>query len=372
MEFIFKCSTIPERMDAREFVRLVNEMLEAMDQHLSAARPDRDGFLVSSTDGFLFVFAPEPERVTSTSVRHWLATTDAPADRLVLFSPEAVPTPTREEVVRRGGTVVDGRQFVNLVRQLGIESPIVPPSRPSADLGAHFLPTAERLEGIMGRAQSWSESGVPALSLRFYRQAAALKPEYLPARIGVARSLSALGLWAEAETAWEEVLVLQPGDVDSRLGRAATLGALGRTDEEIGAYRLLVEEFPDLGAPRAGLLAALIESERWPEARAEAEVMARAAPSDPHLRFLYGLAVERGGDPTGAGLEFASARALGLTPPQEAAIRESVGRSIRLRRARREAPPTPRPSVPADRRDETASTSGEPHPRRKRKLSSSS
>ncbi len=358
-------------MEAGAFVRLVGEMLEAMDQRLSAARPVRDGFVVLTTDGFLFVFAPRADRISPPSVRHWLAPNEVPAERLVLFSPEPVSDSVREEVSRGGGTVVCGPAFANLVRQLGIDSPLVPPSRRVADTSrGHYLPTLERLEAILGRAQSWEESGVPALSLRFYRQAAALKPEYLPALIGVARSLANLDLWKESDAAWKEVLALHPDDTDARLGRAIMLGALGRTDREIRAYRGLVRDVPGLTAAHAGLLAALIESEQWPDARTEAETMLRASPSDAHLRLLSAVISERIGDAEGARLELSTARALGLTPEAEAAARLRVEQSIRSRRQRasRRAPPTPR--IAKAPRPSSAPSSRRPRSGRKRKLSS--
>ncbi|EQD53231.1 hypothetical protein B1B_10359, partial [mine drainage metagenome] len=327
-------------METRAFVRLVGEMLEAMDQRLAAARPVRDGFVVLSTDGFLFVFAPRADRVSPASVHQWLGTNEAPAERLVLFSPDPVSGAVREEVGEGGGTVVDGPAFVNLVQQLGIESPLLPPSPPvSGAPRGYYLPTVERLEAILGRARSWEESGVPALSLRFYRQAAALKPEYLPALIGVARSLAILGQWKEADAAWKEVQALHRDNPDARLGRAVVLGALGRTDREIRAYRGLVRDFPDLTAAHAGLLGALIESERWAEARGEVETMLRASPSDAHLRLLSALACERTGDAEGARLEVNTARALGLTSEAEATARQNVEASIRVARQRAVASP---------------------------------
>lgn len=321
-------------METREFVRLVGEMLEAMDQHLAEARPVRDGFVVRSTDGFLFVFAPRAERVSPASVRHWLEEGAALPERLVLFSPEPLPGPVRDEVDRGGGTLVAGPSFANLLRQLGIDPSALGPARALEPSAGHYLPTVEGLEAIIGRARSWEESGVPALSLRFFRQAAALKPEYVPALLGVARSLAMLGVWKEADRAWRDVLAIHPGDVDAQLGRAAVLGALGRTAAEIDAFRRLVRDHPELTAGHAGLLAGLIESERWPEARAETEVMLRASPSDAHLRLLSALACEAAGDLEGAGLELNTARALGLTPEQEASTRHNVQESIRSARAR--------------------------------------
>ena len=360
-------------METRAFVRLVGEMLEAMDQHLAAARSVRDGFVVLSTDGFLFVFAPRADRVSPASVHHWLETNGAPAERLVLFSPDPVSGAVRGEVEDDGGTVVDGPAFVNLVQQLGVESPLLPPSPPvvgGAPRG-HYLPTVERLEAILGRARSWEGSGVPALSLRFYRQAAALKPEYLPALIGVARSLAALGQWKETDAAWKEVQALRPDNPDARLGRAVVLGALGRTDREIRAYRGLVRDFPDLTAAHAGLLGALIESEQWVEARSEVETMLRASPSDAHLRLLSALACERTGDAEGARLELNTARALGLTPEAEATARQSVEASIRAARQRPSVSPPPTSKPPAHARRSSAAPPRRPRSGRKGKLSSS-
>lgn len=360
-------------MAAGGFVRLVEEMLEAMDQRLAAARPVRDGFAVLSTDGFLFVFAPRGERIAPSSVRHWLEAHQAPPERLVLFSPEPVSAAVLEEVAHGAGTVVAGPSFDNLVRQLGIDTPLLPPPRPAPDgPSRHYLPTVERLEAAMGRARTWEDSGVPALSLRFYRQAAALKPEYRPALVGVARALAHLGWWEEADLAWKQVQALYPEDTDARLGRAGVLGALGAADREIRAYRGLVRDFPDLTAAHAGLLAALLESELWVEARTEVEAMLRASPSDPHLRLLSAITLERTGDLDGARLELSTARALGMTAEGEARTRQSVEESIRVARGRTPVRPTRPSERPRRSRHRTASSSRPPRPRRKRKLSSPS
>lgn len=308
-----------------EFGRLVAEMLEAMDQRLSAARPVERAWLVRSSDGFLFAFAADAAGLTSAEVRRWSEALDSPSARLVIFAPDAVPPELRAETVRRGGMVVDGERFVELVRDLGIVSPLAPAPAAEATPERHQLPTAGVFAELLERADRWSRAGVPALSLRFYRQAAALKPDALPPRVGVLRSLLALELWDEAERAARELAQRDPTNLEAPLALAAIFGARGQGREEVAAYRRVLQENPGAGAARAGLVAALVGQRAWAEARAELEELVRAAPSDPELRCLYALALRETGEGAKGKGEMARARELGLSPERERVLAAHAG-----------------------------------------------
>ncbi|EQD34923.1 hypothetical protein B2A_12611, partial [mine drainage metagenome] len=160
------------------------------------------------------------------------------------------------EVVRRGGTLVDGPRFHELVRQLGLGTYLGDEPRAIPTPERRLLPSAQMLDVALARARTWLDWGVPALALRFFCQALALKPEFAPARTGVGRSLLALGLVTDAERAFDEVLAAHPDDLEARLGKAAAAGAQARPRDEIEMYRALLAEDQARLEVRAHLVAA--------------------------------------------------------------------------------------------------------------------
>jgi tetratricopeptide (TPR) repeat protein len=166
---------------------------------------------------------------------------------------------------------------------------------------------------------------VPALALRFYRQAMELKPGFLPAKVGVGRAFLALGLTHDAERMFNEILAEHPEDVGARLGKAAVLGAQGRPKEEIALYRELLGEDPSRSEAQAHLVAALIDLPDWQGARDELSGMLRVTPENARLRYLYGVTLAKTGHQPGAEREWKHARELGLTPEAEEALASHVG-----------------------------------------------
>jgi tetratricopeptide (TPR) repeat protein len=253
--------------------------------------------------------------------------------------------------VRRGGTLVEGNRFHELVRQLGLEVYLGDEPRPVPPPTRRLLPSAQQLDAIMSRARTWLDWGVPALALRFYRQAAALKPEFLPARIGVGRSLLGLGLVSDAERIFDEVLGSHPEDVEARLGKAATYGAQARPQEEIAVYRALLAEDQARLEVRAHLVAALIELGDWRGARVEIEALLERTPEDAQLRFLHAVALSKTGASRDGEQERAESRRLGLPWEREVALCQHLGLPIPERPSGEVGPPTapPRPVAPVPR-----------------------
>jgi predicted Zn-dependent protease len=166
---------------------------------------------------------------------------------------------------------------------------------------------------------------VPALSLRFYRQASTMKAGFLPARTGIARSLLGLGLLDDADRAFAEILASRPDDLEARLGQAAVLGGRAKPKEEIAIYRTLLVEDEARVEVRAHLVAALIDLGDWPAARVEIEAMLASQPEDPQLRFLHAVALDRTGESSTAERERDESRTLGLTYEREAALCQHLG-----------------------------------------------
>jgi tetratricopeptide (TPR) repeat protein len=339
---------------APAFSELVDRLIEAFGQRVGTVRNVPEGVLLKTSDGFLYAFYEDPTQLSLGHIIRLLAEMPAQPSRIVLFTPGRLPLALRAEVERQRATTVDGAVFQELVKGLDLGQFLGEEPRAEPPPGSRrLLPSAQLLDAQMRRAQTWLDWGVPALALRFFRQAAELKPEFLPARNGVARSLLGLGLVEDAQAAFAEVLEQHPNDFDARLGQGAVLGALGNINGEIAAYRALVEEQPEKLAARASLMAALVDGHRWAEAMTEIETMLRSTPEDPRLRFLYGVALEQTGATGPAARERERARRLGLAPETERALCLHLGlpvpraEPVSAAAAARSAASTGKPTPPA-------------------------
>ena len=303
------------------FVELASALVEAMGQRLDAARPIPEGLVLRTGDGFLFAFLEDPNRVSLETIRQLFEVPDAPSVRSVVLTPGHLPLAISQDVVRRGGTLVEGARFAELARQLGLETFLGEEPRAAAARDSQrLLPSAQQLDGVLHRARTWLDWGVPALALRFFRQASELKPGFLPAKIGIGRSLLALGLAADADRAFDEVLTARPDDLEARMGKAAVLGARAEPRKEIEMYRALLAEDEARTEVRAHLLAALIDLGDWSGARTEVEALLARTPEDPQLRFLHAVSLASTGASALGEEERAEARRLGLSHDREVAL----------------------------------------------------
>ncbi len=319
------------------FVQLSGGLVEAMGQRLDAAKPLPEGLVLRTGDGFLYAFLEDPDRVSIDTIRRVLESGDGKPAHLVVLTPGHLPLAIQAEIQQRAGTVVEGARFAELARQLGLESMLGEEPRPPSAARPRLLPSAQLLDAAMNRARTWLEWGVPALSLRFYRQAAELKPGFLPAKIGIGRSLLGLGLTEDADRAFTEVIATRPNDLDAWLGKAAVLGARSKPKEEIEVYRALLAEDDARVEVRAHLVAALVELGDWSAARVEVEAMLENTPEDPQLRFLHSVTLTRTGEKDVANRERDEARRLGLSLERETALCLHLGLPA----------PSPPPSEPA-------------------------
>ncbi len=328
-------------MTSSSFVELVSHLLEAMGQKLDAARPIPEGLLLRTGDGFLYAFLGDPAEVSLQSVERLIRDAGPSGARLVVLTPGRLPLALIAALGEKGATIVESQRFRELARQLDLESYLGEAPHASVDRNrSRLLPSAQQLDLIMGRARTWAEWGVPALALRFYRQALSLKPEFLPARTGIGRALMALGLTDDADRTFDEVLAVRRNDVEARLGKAAVLGARGHPNQEIALYRSLLAEDPKRIEVRTHLMAALIAQNEWRAARTEIETMLTPNPEDPSLRFLHSVALEKTGAAGAGKEELDHAHQLGLTYERESALCGYLGIPAPP------APPAPPPEVP--------------------------
>jgi len=339
-------------MASTTFVELASALVEAMGQKLDAAKPTPEGLALRTSDGFLYSFLEDPNTVSLETIRHLLEGEGNVLVRLVVLTPGRLPLAFSQEITSHGGSLVEGARFAELARQLGLETYLGEEPRPPAKEARRLLPSAQQLDGIVHRARTWLDWGVPALALRFYRQAADLKPGFLPARVGIGRSLLGLGLIDDADRAFDDVLAIRPGDMEARLGKAAVLGARARPKEEVAAYRRLLAEDKTRNEVRAHLLAALIELGDWAGAREQIETLLDKTPEEPQLRFLHAEALAHTGEKAKAEEERLEARRLGLTFESEAALCKHLG--------------LPPPVPPAPASVEAAATPSAPTPPPKR------
>ena len=312
-------------MASAPFVTLSSAVVEAMGQRLDAAKPTPEGLTLRTSDGFLYSFLEDPNTVSLETIRQLLGDQGTVLVRLVVLTPGRLPLAFSQEIVSHGGTLVEGARFAELVRQLGLETMLGEEPRAPPKESRRLLPSAQQLDGVMHRARTWLDWGVPALALRFFRQAADMKPGFLPAKVGVARSLLGLGLIDDADHAFDEILLVRPEDVEARLGKGAVLGARARPKEEIALYRKLLSEDEGRAEVRAHLLAALIDLNDWTGAKAEIEALLSKTPEEPQLRFLHSVALSRTGEKTKGEEERIEARRLGLSFDRESALSKQLG-----------------------------------------------
>ena len=328
-------------MASAPFVQLAGSVVEAMGARLDAAKPTAEGVVVRTGDGLLYLFLEDPNQISLEAARRLVGEDAQGAIRVVVLTPGHLPLLIAAELAKAGATLVEGPRFAELVRQLGLGSLLGEEPRARPAESRRLLPSAQQLDEVMQRARTWLGWGVPALALRFYRQAADLKPGFAPARIGVGRALLALGLADDADRIFDEVLVTHPDDLDARMGKAAVLGAKSDPTHEVAMYRQLLAEDDARTEVRAHLLAALVDLGDWASARVEIEAMLARTPEDPQLRFLHAVALTKTGNARLGAAEREEARRLGLSFERESALCEHLGLDPPPKPAANLTPPVP-------------------------------
>lgn len=96
--------------------------------------------------------------------------------------------------------------------------------------------------------------GRHAAAIESYRQAIALKPDYVPAHNNLGNLLRDRGQFAEAVACFETVMALKPDYAEGCNNLANALVDLGALDAAIGQYRKAIALRPELAEARSNLL----------------------------------------------------------------------------------------------------------------------
>ncbi len=122
-----------------------------------------------------------------------------------------------------------------------------------------------------------------------FAQALALKPGFIPARIGNARIAAGKGDVAAAEKALGEILAESPKEREA-IGLMATLAAVrGDRDAVLAANRKLAEYYPNGITEQYTLAVSLLEHNLIEEATKVGNRLATLAPSDPRALHVQSL-----------------------------------------------------------------------------------
>lgn len=259
-------------------VRLVESIAENFGQRLVDAKRAGATTFLSTPDGFLYAFIEEPQHLAAKYLETLKEKGLADFKHIVVLSSGNLSPQSLEILNDPKVTVVTGDRFIYLVHAMGLDATSAPPA-PSPP-GQSTLPTAQRLDRLMHMGKDWIEMGVPALAARFYGEAAKLKPEYVPAYLGVGEAYLALGFGDMAQEAFDTVLRLQEGNMQARVGKARLHGLQGRVKQEIEELGKLLKETPGSTVVRAHLLAALVEARKWDEAITHIDEILKIAPNE--------------------------------------------------------------------------------------------
>ncbi len=324
------------------FADLVAAVAEGMGQRPDSVRSTPDGLFLHTTDGFLFVFIEDPGVVSLTTIERLLDEPAGRAGKLALLTPGRLPLALADAARAGRASVVDHERFRELLRGLDLAEWIGEEPRAPHDVpGPRLLPSARHLDAVVARARTWLDWGVPALALRFYRQALATKPDFGPARVGIGRSLVGLGLLEDARAEFDAVLRDHPGDLEARIGLAQLDAAAGNPSGEMARFREILEERPDRDDVRAQLIAAEVDAGSWSSARGDLELLLLRTPEDPRLRFLLSAVLGHLGETNSADRERDRARGLGLSEAEENALCAHLGLPPPAPDVARRAPPVP-------------------------------
>lgn len=247
-------------------------------QKLTEAKRSDSVTFLTTPDGFLYAILEDLRSVTQKSISDLVSEGLKTYKHLVLLSPVQIPPEFLENIKPKSVTVVQGDKFDNLLKALDLQS--VPEVKTADKPERRALPTADRLDHLMKLGEEWTSYGVPALAARFYGEASRLKPEFVPAILGLGESYLNLSLGDLAQASFDKVLELQEDNFAARLGLARSHGIRGRVKKEIENLQVLLRQTSGNITVRAHLLAALIEAKRWDEALEHVEEILKVAPQE--------------------------------------------------------------------------------------------
>lgn len=163
---------------------------------------------------------------------------------------------------------------------------------------------SEIFYGNLGNALA--ARGMRAAAMESFRQAVALKADYVPAHNNLGNMWRDEGQFARAVECFETVIALQPDYAEAHNNLANALVDMGELDAAIGAYRRAIALKPDLLEARSNLLFILSYRDDWDQADylAEASAFGRiaTAKAKPWQTWLVPLAPGDGTRPLRVGL----------------------------------------------------------------------
>lgn len=324
--------------------RLVETIAESFGQRLTDAKRAGSTTFLSTPDGFLYAFVEDPEHLTRAYISTMVDKGLKDFKHIVILTSGKVPAELLPPLHTQKISVIEGAQFSHLLEVLGVQGATGVPAPSSTPTSSQsVLPTAQRLDRLMHIGKEWSEKGIPALSARFYADAVDLKPEFVPAYMGLGEAYMALGLNELAKETFDCVLRLQEGNVPARVARARIHGLAGRVKQEIADLRSILRETPGSAVVRAHLLAALVEAGEWQEALEHVDELIRLAPREGRFHAMRAACLYHLGMDKDALREARAAVATGMVKEEVYQIYETMHQEPRPISAQRVAPPTPRP-----------------------------
>jgi hypothetical protein len=326
--------------------RLVETIAESFGQRLTDAKKAGSTTFLSTPDGFLYAFVEDPEHLTRAYISTMVDKGLKDFKHIVILTSGKVPTELLPPLHTKKISVIEGAQFSHLLEVLGVQGPTGVPATSATTSPQSVLPTAQRLDRLMHIGKEWSEKGIPALSARFYADAVDLKPEFVPAYMGLGESYMALGLNELAKETFDRVLRLQEGNVQARVARARLQGLAGRVKQEIADLKSVLRETPGSAVVRAHLLAALVEAGEWQEALEHVDELIRLAPREGRFHAMRAACLYHLGMDKDALREARAAVATGMVKEEVYQIYETMHQEPRPIPALRIAPPAPRPAPP--------------------------
>lgn len=154
-------------------------------------------------------------------------------------------------------------------------------------------------------------TGRPAEALEDYRQALAIKPDYVNANNNLGRALANQGRPAEAIPFLRKALQSQPGNVEVRNNLANALTDLGQLDEAHAHYDAILARNPAHASALNGSAVVLVRQNRLPEAKARLEQALLVAPDNASAHANLGNLYAMLGDRDSAIREYRRATELG-------------------------------------------------------------
>ncbi len=336
-------------MASKRFATMVDAIARAFGQEGRQLKETPEAIYLRTPDGLVYAFFEEPERLSAALVKRLVASMGEDLSRLVVLSLSPLAPESVSALEEAGSSVVAGDRFHRLLDGLELtgyagSETATPPPDPDGE--RRVLPTADRLDQVMERGRLWMGWEVPAVALRFFDEAARMKPEFTPALLGRGLALLALGSADAAESAFERALSQNPGDEEARIGLARVTGLRGDPAGEVDELASLLKEDPGRTRVRANLVAALAPLGRWKEMNGHIEEFLRVAPQDPYFHAMSSLCFERLSDKEGAARERRAAEVLGMTPELWGELKANFARGGSGQKAAggaRSAPAPPKP-----------------------------